>query len=209
MNLARYFMGLVKASDLEGVNRFITAAHTTKLCDPAVRDFASPGLGDDDPGGPNRRITEGRKECKFYLTPGHIDACQGYRELFYHEANPRYCSWGGLGELVKPGYYAKIKRGDHSTFFIHWRENPVPGHMKMFSAIGGNQDEGRVNVNPYFVSQDENADSDIIWKASRHACDCGGYLDGFGVTTNLPPRPAGVGRKETAPRPAGAGWKGE
>jgi hypothetical protein len=205
--LARYFMGLVQGSDLEGCNYFIAPAHEIKLCDPHLCDPENPGrdLSNVSKSPEGNRARLGQQYCKYSLTPEGIDYCrdQGCTELVYRAENPNYCTYDDLGGRIRPGYYAKIKRSDHSTFFIHWVESPLPGRNRCFSAIGGNQDAGRIAVNHYFVAEDS---GDIIWKATRHACDCAGYLDGFG-RTDLPPPPAGVGRKRIVPPPAGVGWK--
>jgi hypothetical protein len=151
----------------------------------------------------------GKQYCKYNLTkPDDIGYCreQGCTQLLYRAPNPNYCSYSELGERVLPGYYAKVKRSGHSTLFIHWVHDHPESPYREFSAIGGNQDRGRVAVNHYLVAPDEYEDVDIIWKATRHACDCAGYLDGFG-RTDLPPPPAGVGRKKKVAPPAGVGWK--
>ncbi|MCZ7587144.1 MAG: hypothetical protein M5R36_29475 [Deltaproteobacteria bacterium] len=64
-------------------------------------------------------------------------------------------SWQDLmdnSNLIKPGYYTKINRSGHSTFFVHWCKsesdptivefkNSGNSYKKYFMALGGNQQE--------------------------------------------------------------------
>ncbi|HPM76932.1 MAG TPA: hypothetical protein PK961_07560 [bacterium] len=189
--MARYFIGRQKDSDLLNRNRFITP--NKEIC-----------LWDDNESFDQLRFSIADKSVAAREWKEKRKAFYNERQIwltYWNKNNSQQCSWANLPEIVKAGYYVKMKRGTrpdppekpkgHSTFFVKWQNgiSAKPGFDKHSSfnwmiCLGGNQDE-RVRVKRYSISKDDNG-ADILWKASRHAVGWGGYQDGFGITANLP-----------------------
>jgi len=218
VTMARYFIGRQKDSDLLDQNRFITPNTEIHLWDDSLsfdklqftvfdREKAQKWIKERNEFYENRKI---------WLT-------------YWDEKNKRKCIWNDLPRKIEPGFYVKIKRGTrgqeedgHSTLFVAWQhsigkkynlldlndwgeDKLKPGFKKdkntnFFTGLGGNQDN-IVCLKPYSISKSDN-DAHILWKASRHAVGWGGYQDGFGITSNLPPNEVKLNnRKPVAIKP--------
>ena len=201
--LARYFCGLTRDTDLNyyytrknNGNRFITPNQIMMLKDDNEAFCIEYG-------------TDREKMDLNDLTPGYlynIDDSIYYNIILaqrhhytgnqlydlgvtLYDHNPKYNSWMNLNNVIKPGYYAKIKDGGHSTLFIKWKNLFNPNEkLVYFFAIGGNQGFNQqhgdvVGIRTYVLRRDTDANgSDLFWKATRHSQDQYGYQDGFGIT---------------------------
>ncbi|MDP8223085.1 MAG: hypothetical protein P9L99_06980 [Candidatus Lernaella stagnicola] len=104
-----------------------------------------------------------------------------------------------LGELVRPGFYVRIKQGGHSTIFIRWNTPPPfprnPEHRppingfypdlneNTFLAIGGNQGTRHcVSVQTFSVSLADTT-ADVYW--AEILGDNADKYDGFGDTSGI------------------------
>jgi len=211
-DLARYFIGQGWDTDLFlkgkkndiGLNRFITPNNYISLWDEDKHlvdpnyirkkyDFVGMKLL---VGGLNEKLNERREWL----------GTENEKTFTFFARNPRQCSYNNLPNVIKPGFYVKIKRGTinepirgHSTLFVdwihqedgEWKKGFVKnGFRNYFWGLGGNQDD-RVKVKIYEISESTST-ADIFWKASSDATGAYGYQDGFGDTRNLSVKPTGI-----------------
>ena len=116
--------------------------------------------------------------------------------------SPADVEYRKLGERIRPGYYARVKGGNHSTFFVHWIKGMVDcpcGHKgskylskqlttfnpnsseNWFLGLGGCQGS-KVSLKPYRVRDAPPDDSYHIRDGINWHKRLG---DGFGDTTAL------------------------
>jgi len=165
--LAKFFLGLsADGYDRERASRFVTPNETVRIYDCDYDDRRNPD-----------------------------SECFG-RPPVFSGLNSKHTPWDDLGSAVRAGFYAKIKRGGHSTFFVKWvdgfdRRRPT----NSFWGLGGNQGN-RVQLSIFNVTTtgpwEAGNTNHIFWDSHASAFGQRGYPDGFGDTGDEPVPPAHI-----------------